>query len=134
MKMIKSTSVFSIMLLLGILVMINVIGIRFFVRTDLTSGKLYSLSKASKDIVANIEDKLLIKAYFSPNLPGQFGGIERYLRDMLNDYRAYSRGHIEYEFIDPGSEQALESEAQSFRIPPRQVQSISNDKVEVIKE
>ena len=34
-----------------------------------------------------------------------YGDIERYLRDMLEDYRAYSQGHLVYEFIDPGSGQ-----------------------------
>ena len=112
MSKINSASILTIVFLLGILVMVNTIGIRYFLRADLTSSQIYSLSKASKDIVANIQDKLLVKAYFSPNLPGIYGGIERYLRDMLEDYRAYSRGHLVYEFIDPGSEQELEKEAQ----------------------
>ena len=133
MKKINSASVISLLFLVGILVMINVIGIRYFVRADLTSSKMYSLSNASKDIVANIEDKLLIKAYFSPNIPGQYGDVERYLRDMLDDYRAFSRGHLTYQFIDPGSEKALEEEAQSFMIPPMQVQAVANDKFESVK-
>ncbi|GAG30963.1 unnamed protein product, partial [marine sediment metagenome] len=107
MKKINTASVVSVALLAGILVMINVIGIRHFLRADLTSSKMYSLSKASRDIVADIEDKVLVKAYFSPNIPGQYGDIQRYLRDMLEDYRAYSRGHLTYEFIDPGSEEKL---------------------------
>ena len=133
MKKINSASVISLLFLVGILVMINAIGIRYFVRADLTSSKMYSLSRASKNIVANIEDKLLIKAYFSPNIPGQYGDVERYLRDMLDDYRAFSRGHINYQFIDPGSEKALEEEAQSFMIPPMQVQAVANDKFESVK-
>ena len=133
MSKINSASIITIVFLLGILVMVNTIGIRYFLRADLTSSQIYSLSKASKDIVANIQDKLLVKAYFSPNLPGIYGGVERYLRDMLEDYRAYSRGHLVYEFIDPGSEQELEKEAQSFSIPPRQLQAVANDKVELIK-
>jgi len=94
---------------------------------------MYSLSRASKNVVADIEDKLLIKAYFSRNIPGQFGDIERYLRDMLEDYKAFSHGHLEYEFVDPGSEEKLEEEAQSFRIPPMQVQAVAKDKMETVK-
>ncbi len=133
MKKINKTSVISVAFLLGSLVLVNVIGIRYFLRADLTSAKIYSLSKASKDVVANIEDKVLVKAYFSPNLPGQFAGLERYLRDMLEEYRSFSRGHLKYEFIDPGSAKALEEEAQSFQIPPRQLRSIVKDKFEIIK-
>ena len=111
MKKFNSSSIISILLLLGILIMINTIGVRNFVRLDLTSSKMYSLSKASKEIVRSIEDKLLIKAYFTPNLPSPHNNTSRYLRDMLEDYRAYSKGHLDYEFIDPGSEEELEKEA-----------------------
>jgi len=133
MKRINSASVLNIVFLLGIIVMVNAIGIRYFLRADLTSAKMYSLSKASKDVVASIEDKLLVKAYFSENIPGQYGDIRRYLRDMLEDYKAYSHGHLEYTFVDPGSEDALEEEAQSFRIPPIQVTAVANDKMESVR-
>ncbi|MCD6307954.1 MAG: GldG family protein [Candidatus Latescibacteria bacterium] len=133
MKKVNKTSLLNIIFLVGILAMINAIGIRYFVRADLTSSKMYSLADASKNVVASIEDKLLVKAYFSPNIPGQYGDIERYLRDMLEDYRAFSKGHLEYEFIDPGSAEAMEKEAQSFRIPPMQVQAVAKDKMETVK-
>jgi len=132
MKKVNKTSLLNVVFLIGILAMVNVIGIRYFIRADLTSSKMYSLADASKNVVASIEDKLLVKAYFSPNIPGQYGDIERYLRDMLEDYRAYSKGHLEYEFIDPGSAEALEKEAQSFRIPPMQVQAVAKDKMETV--
>ncbi len=133
MKKINRTSVINIFFLLGILVMINIIGIRLFLRADLTSSKMYSLSRASKNIVGDIEDKLLVKAYFSKNIPGQFGDVERYIRDMLEDYKAFSHGHLEYEFVDPGSEEKLEEEAQSFRIPPMNVQAVAKDKMESVR-
>lgn len=131
MKKLNTSSIITVLFLVGILVMLNAIGVRYFVRTDLTSNKLYSLSDASKGIVENIEGKLIIKAYFSPDLPGQYAGQERYLRDMLEDYRAFSHGKLDYQFIDPGTEEKLAQEAQSFQIPPVQVQSMANDKYEV---
>ncbi len=133
MKKLNSSSIISIIFLLVILVMINVIGVRNFFRLDLTSSKMYSLSQASKDIVSNINDKVLIKAFFTPDLPSPFNTTARYLRDLLEDYRAYSKGHLDYVFIDPGSEEALEREAQTFRIPPRQVQKLTDDKFEATK-
>ena len=131
MKKLNSNAIMSIVLLIGILIMLNVIGIRFFARADLTSSKMYSLSPASIEAVRGIEDQVIVKAYFSDNLPGQLAGIKRYLRDMLEDYRAYSNGHLDYQFIDPASEKALEEEAQSFQIPPQRVRAVSNDRMEV---
>jgi len=131
MKKLNSSSIITMLLLLGIIVMVNAIGIRMFLRLDLTSSRMFSLSKASKEIVGDIADKLIVKAYFSPDLPSPYNTTSRYIRDMLEDYRAYSRGHLEYEFIDPGSEEKLEKEAQSFQIPPQQIQTVANDKIEV---
>ena len=131
MKRIDTNSIVTFLLLLGIVVMINLISVRYFVRKDLTSGRMYSLTEASKELVSTIPDKLIVKVYFSPDLPGQYAGIERYLRDMLEDYRAYSKGHLQYEIIDPGSAEKLAEEAQSFGVPPMTVQAIENDKVEV---
>ncbi len=133
MKKVKTPTILSILLLLGILTMINVIGVRNFIRFDLTSSKMYSLSDASKNIVSSIPDKVIVKAYFSPNLPSPYNVSAQYLRDMLEDYRAYSKGHLDYSFIDPGSEEDLEKEAQSFRIPPQTFQVVANDKIEVKK-
>ena len=130
MKSIKSSSVVSVIILFGILVMMNAISIRNFFRLDLTSSKMYSLSEASKNIVSSIEDKVLVKAFFTPDLPSPYNTTYRYLRDMLEDYRAYSKGHLDYEFIDPGSEEALEKEAQSFRLPQHEFRAVANDKFE----
>jgi gliding-associated putative ABC transporter substrate-binding component GldG len=131
MKRINLNSIVTFLLLLGIVVMINLISVRYFVRADLTSGNMYSLTDASKELVGSIPDKLIVKVYFSPDLPGQYAGIERYLRDLLEDYRAYAKGHLQYEIIDPGTAEALETEAQSFGVPPMTVQAIEDDKVEV---
>jgi gliding-associated putative ABC transporter substrate-binding component GldG len=131
MKKLNSASILSVLFLLGILVMINAIGIRYFLRADLTSSKMYSLSKASKDVAAKLDDKVLIKVYFSPNLPSPLNTNERYLRDMLEDYRAFSHGKLQYEFVKPDDEKKFTEEAQNFGIPPRQIQSVANDKFEV---
>ncbi|MFA6471511.1 MAG: GldG family protein, partial [Candidatus Latescibacterota bacterium] len=131
MKKLNSASILSILFLLGILVMINAIGIRYFLRADLTSSKIYSLSKSSKTVVSKLNDKVLIKVYFSPNLPSPLNTNERYLRDMLEDYRAFSHGKLRYEFVKPDDEKKFTEEAENFGIPPRQIKTVANDKFEV---
>ncbi|KPL06954.1 hypothetical protein AMJ86_06420, partial [bacterium SM23_57] len=96
-------------------------------------GKVYTLSNASKNIVRNLDDKLVVKAYFSEDLPPPYNQNSRYLKDQLDEYKAYGGGRFQYEFIDPGSEETLEREAQSFRIPPVQVNVMEKDKVELKK-
>lgn len=38
-------------------------------RVDLTKNKSYTLSTVSKETVGSLDDKVLVKAYFSENLP-----------------------------------------------------------------
>lgn len=123
----------NILLFVVVLVLINLVAVQFFTRLDLTEGRVYTLSDASKNIVRGLDDKLVVKAYFSEDLPPPYNQNARYLKDQLDDYKAYGGGRFQYEFIDPGSEETLEREAQSFQIPPVQVNVMEKDKVELKK-
>ena len=121
----------SLLLIVGVLVLINLISLRFFSRLDLTDGKIYTLSTASRKVIGSLDDRLTVKAFFSKDLPPPYNNTARYLKDQLDEYKAYSRGNLHYEFVDPATEEALEQEAQSFRIPPVQVNAIENDRIEI---
>ncbi len=128
----KTQSLTRVGLILGILILVNIISVRFFTRIDLTKEKLYTLADASKNLVRSLDDKLVVKAYFTEDLPSPYNNNRRYIQDELDDYRAYSKGNLQYEFINPGDEKT-EQEAQRYGIPPVQVQVINNDKLEVKK-
>ena len=121
----------TLFLAAAILVVVNLIGLNFFGRLDLTDDRVYSLSRASKDIVENLEDPVTIKAYFSADLPAQFASNRRFLRDKLNDYRAYGGQNVAYEFIDPGEDEDIRAEATRLGIPPIQIQVIESDNVQL---
>ena len=70
----KNSSVDRFLLFI-VIVLLNLVSIRGFVRFDLTSQKTYSLSKASKDMVKHLEAPLSIKIFFSKNLPVQWNNI-----------------------------------------------------------
>lgn len=126
-------SITSVLLVLGIIILINLISVGHFSRLDLTEGKIYTLSEASRRVVGQIKDRLTIKAFFSENLPDPYSSTARYLKDQLDEYKAYSHGQLAYEFLDPGTKEELEKEAASFRIPPVQVNVIQDDKFELKK-
>ena len=133
MKRIDLSSFSNVVILFGIIVVVNILALRYFFRMDISEGKIYTLSESSRNIVGNLEDRLLIKCYFSKSLSPIRQSVPRFLRDKLEEYQAYSHGNLRYEFIDPGTEEALEMEAQNFRIPPFQDQILANDKIEVMK-
>jgi gliding-associated putative ABC transporter substrate-binding component GldG len=120
-------------LIIGILILINIISINLFYRLDLTANKIYTLSDASKNLVKNLDDKLVVKAYFTENLPSPYNNTRRYLKEILDDYRNYSNGNFQYEIISPSDETQLEQDAQKYGIQPVQVQTIKDDRAEAVK-
>src|SRR5437016_674149 len=86
-------------LFIGVLILVNIISVNLFFRLDLTPNKIYTLSQASRDIVGNLDDKLVVKAYFTDNLPAPYNNSRRYLQEILRDYRNYSKGNLEYEIL-----------------------------------
>jgi gliding-associated putative ABC transporter substrate-binding component GldG len=125
-------SLTAVPLVIGIVVVINLLALAFFVRFDLTDSKLYSLSDASKRIAQSLDDPVLVKLYFTEDLPAPYNQHARYLKDQLYEYRAFSGGQLRFEFIDPIKEEK-EDEAQALRIPPIQVNAYEKDKIELKK-
>lgn len=126
-------SISSLLVVLAIVIVINLIGLRLFARADLTENKIYTLSKASRNAVANLDDRLNVKAYFTKDLPPPYNANARYVEDALEDYRSYGRGNFNFEFVDPADEEKLEQEAQRYRIQPVQVNVMEKDNVQLKK-
>src|SRR5512137_2681354 len=130
MKKQQTQTLIRIALILGILIVLNFISIRLFGRLDLTSQGVYTLSDASKKLVRNLDDRVTVKAYFTEDLPAPYNNNRRAVLDILNDYKAYSKGNLHYDFINPEGEKN-EREAQQAGIPPVEVQVVKEDKFEV---
>lgn len=118
-------------LALALIAFVNVAGLRFFRRFDLTHDKIYTLSEASKNLARSLDDKFLIKAYFSSELPPEYANNLRYLKDQLDEYRAYAGGNFQYEIIDPSKKEELKQEAQRYGVPPVQIQVLKEDRMQV---
>jgi gliding-associated putative ABC transporter substrate-binding component GldG len=120
-----------VLLLVGAVVAVNLISTRIFGRLDLTQNKVYTLSQGSKDVVKNLPDYLTVKAYISKDLPPELANISRYVRDLLDDYRTYSKGKLRFEALDPGSDKKIEEEANACKVQRMQIQVMRQQKFEV---
>jgi len=129
-RTLKSQTLLKVGIIAGILVLLNIVSIRVFGRLDVTGNKLFTLSDASKEIVGSLDDRVTIKAYFTEDLPSPYNNNRRTLLDQLNEYKAYAKGNLQFEFIDPAGEKG-EQEAQQQGIVPVQVQVVKEDKFEV---
>jgi gliding-associated putative ABC transporter substrate-binding component GldG len=94
--------------IIGSLVLVNVIGLRFFGRLDVTRDSTYTLAKATRDTMSALEEPVTISAYFTENLPAPYSGNARYVRDLLEEFRAASKGKVAFEFIDPAAQETAQ--------------------------
>jgi len=129
-RSLKSQTLVKVAIVFGILVLVNIVSIRVFGRLDVTKNRLFTLSDASKQLMRSLDDKVTVKAYFTEDLPAPYNNNRRTLLDELNEYKAYSRGNLQYDFVDPSGEKG-EQEAQQQGIAPVQVQVVKEDKFEV---
>ncbi|MBU8848112.1 MAG: GldG family protein [Desulfobacterales bacterium] len=128
---------FKFILYLVIIVLINIVGITLFFRADLTSSKIYSLSPASRDVVATLSEPLSIKVFFSKDLPAPHNNTERFLKDLLEEYSAKGKKYFNYTFYNVTPEEGTltgktdenRDMAQNYGIQPIQIRIMENDEL-----
>ena len=90
-----------------------------WVRADLTRGNIYSISATTKDYLAQLEEPLLIRGYFSAQTHPLLAPLVPRLRDLIEEYAIAAEGGIQVEFIDPQQHPELEKEAnETYNIQP----------------
>ncbi|MFN7601954.1 MAG: Gldg family protein, partial [Bacteroidota bacterium] len=116
-------------LIIAILLVVNLLSNEFHLRFDLTQEQQYTLSDATLNILKNLEEPVTVKAYFSKNLPPQIAKTRQDFQEMLVEYSNRADGNIQYEFIDPNKNEALENEAGQNGIQPVMINVREKDQV-----
>lgn len=123
------------LLLLGNLVLANIwLSQLAAQRLDLTEGKLFSLSQATRSVLDEVEEPLLIRGYFSSQTHSLLAPLVPQLRDLLREYEIAGDGKVKVEFVNPGESPQAELEANTqygiaatpFRIADRHQSSLVN--------
>jgi ABC-type uncharacterized transport system involved in gliding motility auxiliary subunit len=92
-------------------VCVNIVGMAYFGRLDMTRDKQFTLSAATRRALAALPAPVTVRAYFTADLPPPYGTHARYVRDMLEAYFAEGHGKLRFEFVDPGKQISHEHEA-----------------------
>lgn len=96
-------------LLLCILAGINWLASWIFVRWDLTEDKRYTISDATKQMLENLDKDVTVNVYLTGDFPPGFKRLEGATREVLEEFKTYSNGHLNFYFSDPS--QATNEEA-----------------------
>ena len=117
-------------IIFGILVLINFLSTRRFIRADLTEDKRYTISKATKNVLDTLDDIVTITAYFSTN-PAEVAQIRRDVRDVLEEYNAFSK-NLQIDFVNPADFDDGQKQELRFKgIPEVQINVVKKDKAEI---
>lgn len=117
--------------LLAAAVVLNLAGGSLGGRLDLTPGRAYTLSPATRTIARELSDLVTIKLFVSRELPPQVALLKRDVEDLLRDLRSAGRGNIRVVELDPGRDSAALREARSLGIPAIQFNVIGQAQLQI---
>ncbi|MCC6817000.1 MAG: Gldg family protein [Saprospiraceae bacterium] len=104
-----------------------------FYRLDLTANREFTLSKATKDILKDLKEKVKIQAYFSNDLPTDVAKVKEDFRNMLSEFSNISKGKVEFEFISPNESTEKEQQAMQQGIQPVMINVREKDQSKQLK-
>lgn len=121
---------YTILIIIGIFFLINYIASSIFFSWDITQNKDYSVSDVSKETLKNLDDIINIKVFFSNKVPSNLISLKQDVKDIINEYKKYSKGKLKVTYVDPDNDN-LKKEAKSLGIPEVQFSTLEKDKYEV---
>jgi ABC-type uncharacterized transport system involved in gliding motility auxiliary subunit len=100
------------------LISVNIIAARLFPwRLDLTSERLYTLSRGTQRTLAKIEEPITLRFYYSTRLADEvpsYGVYAQRVRELLDQYVAAAHGKIRLEVYNPLPFSDVEDRAVAF--------------------
>ncbi|MCF2947824.1 Gldg family protein [Paraglaciecola aquimarina] len=88
-------------------------------RTDVTEGQQYSISEATNGYLAQLQEPLVIKGYFSDKTHPLLAPLVPQIKDLIKEYEIAGKGKVRVEIINPISSPEAEKEAnQKYGIQP----------------
>ncbi len=102
---------------IGIVVLVNLLAGRVYVRADLTAQGVHTLSDASKQAVRALDD-LEVRVYISKKLPAEVSrwgrtiplqGVERQFLDKLSEYESAAEGRMTLVRVEEDIERKAEA-------------------------
>ena len=128
------------------LVVLNLLVANFWIgsfsglRVDVTEGRLYSISDATRTYLGQLEEPLLIRGYFSGKTHPLLAPLVPQMKDLLAEFEVAGEGKVRVEVVDPVTNPELEDEANSkygirpvpFQVADRYQSSLVNSYFDVL--
>jgi ABC-type uncharacterized transport system involved in gliding motility auxiliary subunit len=128
----KTQAVIYVLIILGFVAVANYLATKKFFRVDMTEEKQYSIADPTKRMLGGLDDIINIKVYFSRDLPANAKPIEASVRDLLAEFKAYSKGNLRVSWEDPSADEDTKRRVRGLGIPEVQLQSFERDKAQAV--
>lgn len=103
----KTNLAMQVLLIIAILVFAGLISSRFFMRIDLTDDKRYTVSEVSKELVADLDQPVLVTSYYTGEMPPYYKYLEEGIQTLLTELNSYGGKNLEYQLINPSGQNDL---------------------------
>ena len=97
----KKKNIRQFLILLCGIALVSLISSKYFFRIDLTAEKRYTLSTETKQVLRQLDAPLYVDIFLDGDLSVQFRKLRNSIREMLDDFKPYSKSRIIYRLIDP---------------------------------
>lgn len=114
-KNLKKNQLISFVITVVVIVAVNIIASFVYTRLDLTSEKRYTLSDTSKEVLSNLDDYVYFRIYLEGEFPAGFKKLRKETKEMLDEFRAYSK-FIDYDFINPSESNDAAERNETYKI------------------
>lgn len=118
---------------LVVVVFVNVLADRVFVRADLTAEGRYSLSPASREILQRLKSPLTVTYYVSKSWPRRFMPARRELLDKLREIETAAGGKILLRIVEPSTDSKQRKALADKNIYPQAAQEQVEDEWKLIR-
>ena len=80
---------------------VNFVASVFHSRFDLTKEKRYTLSRATKQMLGNLESPVTIDVFLKGDFPAGFKKLAGSVQEFLQECKEYGKDNLRFRFIDP---------------------------------
>ena len=120
-----------VVLLLLVLGQVVYLASRYRMRLDVTSDKLWSLTDSTRALLGNLEQRLVVEAYFSDKdkLPVNVRNTRAVLDNFLDEMVQLGKGKVVVQRFDPNADKAIADKCGRVGIQPADMRSTSSSSV-----
>ena len=107
----KTKDIAYFIVIIALIIGINYVSSLSFIRQDLTSDKIHSLSPKSIHFLENqLVDDISVDIYLDGDFPAEIQKLQNRLTEKLNEFKAYAGNKLRIRYINPNEDPELKED------------------------